>query len=761
MTSKDRGISREPSRRLSRDLTAVVVSLVLAASAIAISALYLFTTWTEQSKFVQRADAKLAYLQHSLQQPLRSMDSAAVAKLCLAFAQDKELASVVVRDEKGQVIFDLPAISGRELLKRRAIIKSKDRNIGQVEIGMDSAFYQKESQRALLTTGLTVLAVVVVLLVLTGGLAHRLLARFLGDLQRSIERISDGDYEVRKRKIRYQEMASIVERFDLMAARVKRREDSLTVANQQLQDEIAERQRAEEALAQSEQRYRELFDSITDFIYTHDLQGRFITVNQGAASNLGYVVEELTGHHISDFMLPKYKRSFVEEYLPAILREGQHEGISVYLSRDGKKHFIEYRNRLMNKNGKPDHVSGIGRDVTERLRAQEQLRRLEEQLRQSQKMEAVGTLAGGVAHDFNNILQGIRGYAQIISMSTAPNDPMRSHVDQIEAAVGRATALVQQLLTFSRRVQPQLKSINLNQRVEQVVGLLRRTLPKMISIEANLEDGLGPVNADPNQIEQILLNLGANAGDAMPEGGQLRVKTSNQTLDQSFCQGHPDARPGDYVLLQVSDNGCGMDNVTMAHIFDPFFTTKELGKGTGLGLSMVYGIVRNHGGFVIVKSQPGQGTTFSIYLPVAAGEAEHEDAKLQTEMPPGGGESLLLVDDDIDILNSTREVLEHFGYRVRTASSGEEAIEAYGSRHAKYDLVLLDLGMPGMGGAKALEKLKKMDPAAKVIVCSGYSSEITSQTADQGGASAYVSKPYRTTDMLTVIRSVLDKQISQ
>jgi PAS domain S-box-containing protein len=761
MTNKGRGISRKTTRWLSRDLTAVVVALVLAASSIAISALYLFTTWTEQNKLAQRADEKLAYLQHSLLQPLWSLNDAAVAKLCMAFSQDKELANIVVKDDSGRIIFNLPAKPGHELLKRQATVKHKGQVIGQVEIGMDAALYQEENRRALLITGLTVLAVVLVLLVLTGGLAHRLLARFLGDMQRSIERISSGDYETRKEKIRYQEMETIVERFNHMAERVKRREDSLTIANKMLQDEIAERQRAEEALAQSEQRYRQLFDSITDFIYTHDLEGNFITVNQGAASNLGYSIEELSGHPVSKFMLPKYRMAFQKDYLPTIIQAGKHEGISVYLSRDGNKHYIEYRNLLITKDGKPDHVSGIGRDVTERLRAQEQLRRLEEQLRQSQKMEAVGTLAGGVAHDFNNILQGIRGYAQIISMSTTPNEPMRGHVDQIEAAVGRASALVQQLLTFSRRVQPQLRPMDLNQRVRQVVGLLTRTLPKMITIETSLEEGLTPVNADPNQIEQVLLNLGANAGDAMPEGGLLRLETSNQTLDQAFCQGHPDARPGDYVQLQVSDTGYGMDSVTIAHIFDPFFTTKELGKGTGLGLSMVYGIIRSHGGFVIVKSQPEQGSSFSIYLPAAIAEVETEAPASKEEMTPGGGESLLLVDDDIDILNSTREVLEHFGYRVRTATSGEEAIAAYESRHAHFDLVLLDLGMPGMGGAKALQKLKEMDPEIRVIVCSGYSSETASQTASQGGAAAFISKPYRTNDMLAAIRSVLESKKSQ
>lgn len=607
-----------------------------------------------------------------------------------------------------------------------------------------------------LQAGLIVLAVALALLVPSGVLLHRLLARFFHDLQASLERISGGDYESHKDKLRYEEMEPIVESFNHLAARVKKCEESLSAANEQLQEEIAERQRSEEALAQSEQRYRRLFDGITDFVYTHDQEGRFITVNHGAAVNLGYSVEEMEGRKIVDYMLPQYKDAFVSEYLSAIIRDGKQEGISIYLDREGEKHYIEYRSVLISQPGETDYVSGIGRDVTQRLQAEYRLRHLEEQLRQSQKMEAVGTLAGGVAHDFNNILQAISGYAQIISLGTGPNEPMRGHVEQIEAAVERASQLVQQLLTFSRRVQPELKPADLNQIVKQVLDLLQRTLPKMITIGLELAESLSPVNADPNQIEQVLLNLGANAGDAMPEGGRLLVRTSNQTLDQAFCQDHSEAKPGEYVRLQVSDSGCGMDSVTAAHIFDPFFTTKELGKGTGLGLSMVYGIVRTHGGFIIVDSRPEEGSTFSIYLPAAGGVAEEDSPASQAEAQPGGGESLLLVDDEPDILNSTREVLEHFGYKVRTATSGEEAVAAYEARPAYYDLVLLDLGMPGMGGAKALDKLRQLDPQVKVIVCSGYSSQGASLTASQGGAAAFVSKPYRTSDMLDAIRSVLD-----
>lgn len=756
MANKDRGISRGTPRRLSRDLTAWVVALVLLASAMAISALYLYASLTEQKKLEQRADEYLAYLRHSLVQPLWSLDNVAVAKLCLAFSQNQELARIIVKDEFGKTIFIQPAKPGQELLVRGANIEYQGQTIGRIELGMDPSLYQKENWRALLIAGFTVLAVVVMLLALTGGLVHRLLARSLDDLQGSIDRISSGDYEEHKGKIRYQEMERIVERFNHMAGRVKRREDSLTLANEQLQDEVAERQRAEEALAQSEQRYRQLFDSITDFIYTHDLEGRFMNVNLGAAADLGYSVEELVGKKVTDFMLPQYAEPFFDEYLPAIISEGKHEGISVYLDKSGGKHYVEYRNILVIENGEPNHVSGMGRDVTERLRAQDQLRHLEEQLRQSQKMEAVGTLAGGVAHDFNNILQGIRGYAQIISMGTRPNEPMRGHVDQIEAAVGRASELVQQLLTFSRRVQPKLKPVDLNQCINQAVGLLERTLPKMVTISTQLEEGLNLVNADSNQLEQVLLNLGANASDAMPEGGRLIIKTAEQNLGQDFCQAHPEAEPGDYVRLEVTDTGQGMDQVTMAHIFDPFFTTKELGKGTGLGLSIVYGIMRSHGGIVTVESQSGQGTSFSVFLPALSDQELVEAPAPESKMMPGGGETLLLVDDDVGILNSTRELLEHFGYKVRTATSGEEALSTYQARPGFYDLVIMDLGMPGMGGAKALQKIKESDPKAKIIVCSGYSSESASLTASDGGAMAFVSKPYKTADMLTTIRTVLD-----
>lgn len=754
--SQFRGVYSGARRLLSRQVTAVVVALVLASAALTMSAIYVYTTERDYKKLEARAEQYLSFLEKSLAQPLWAMDHTAVADLCQAFAQNQDCALIKAADENGRLIFSKLPPPGQELIVRQVELRHEGRLIGTVELGMDLAASRQENRRLMGTVGLTVLVVVAALLALTGGLVHRLLAMPLGELQKSIDRLSSGDYQARKSDhIRYLEMERIMERFNHMAERIRRREESLTVANERLQTEIAERQRAEENLARSEQRYRQLFDSINDFIYTHDLEGKFVTVNKGAAETLGYKPEEIIGRPVPEFMLPRYRRAFYEEYLPGILREGRQEGVSIYLGRDGAAHSIEYRNFLVTKNGEPDHISGMGRDVTERLKAQDQLRRLEEQLRQSQKMEAVGTLAGGVAHDFNNILQGIRGYAQLIGMGVGLNEPMRGHVENIEAAVRRASDLVQQLLTFSRRVTPGLKPVNLNQSVGQVVGLLERTLPKMITMVTDLEEALSPIYADPTQIEQVLLNLGSNAGDAMPEGGRLLMQTLNRALDQDFCREHPEAAPGDYVLLKVADTGHGMDCGTLAHIFEPFFTTKELGKGTGLGLSIVYGIVRNHGGFILVESQPGGGTTFSVYLPARAGEIEEEKPSLKAEPLAGGGERLLLVDDDLDILNATRAVLEHFGYRVRTATSGEEALNAYRAKPGQYDLVIMDLGMPGMGGGKALEKMKELDPKVKVVICSGYSRKNVREAAAKGGAEAFLSKPYNATDMLALIRSLL------
>ncbi|MEW5912064.1 MAG: PAS domain S-box protein [Thermodesulfobacteriota bacterium] len=519
----------------------------------------------------------------------------------------------------------------------------------------------------------------------------------------------------------------------------------------------AQRRQAEEALKESERRYRNLFQSIGDFIYTHNLEGRLLSANPAVLKALGRPQEEVVGHLISEFMRPEDAESFRQQYLPLVRREGRAEGVTVYLDRDGGQHYLEYHNTLVSRPGREPYVSGSGREVTQRVQAQRELKQLQDHFVQVQKMEAVGVLASGIAHDFNNILQRVGGHVQLLAERPGLDEQSRGQLQQIDDAVNRAADLVRRLLEFGRKVDPRLAPLDLNQKVAEVVSILERTIPKMIAIESQLQPGLWRIRGDANQLEQLMMNLGANARDAMPQGGRLRLQTRNTVLGEEFCRLHPALKPGRYVVLTVSDTGQGMDEETLRHIFEPFYTTKKVGVGSGLGLFSAYGIVEAHRGYIACQSRPGQGATFTVYLPaLSAEEAAAQPESLPAPQPRGGQETILVVDDELAILDSTRQLLAGRGYQVLTADSGERALEIYQERLGEVDLVILDLGMPGMGGERCLAGLLALNPRAKVIVATGYTQCGLNDHLLASGARRMMNKPYRLQDFLLVVRQVLD-----
>jgi CheY-like chemotaxis protein len=372
-------------------------------------------------------------------------------------------------------------------------------------------------------------------------------------------------------------------------------------------------------------------------------------------------------------------------------------------------------------------------------------------------MEAVGTLAGGIAHDFNNLLQAVQGYAQLLQMRKGKEESGQRELSQIIRAAERGADLTQQLLTFSRKVESELRPIDLNQEVESVRLLLERTIPKMIQMEFRLAEDLKIVNADPGQVEQILINLAVNAKDAMPEGGKFIVETANVSLDENYCMIHPEAQPGKYVQLTVSDTGHGMNRKTLEHIFEPFYTTKETGKGTGLGLATVYGIVKSHKGHLTCYSEPDEGTTFKIYFPAIQSMDKTVRPEEEPAVSRGGTETILLVDDEEPIRILGTQILEEFGYTVLSAADGESALQIYQEEHEKIALVILDLIMPGMGGKRCLVELLKVNPEARVAIASGYSPDGPTREILKNGAKGFVSKPYDIRQMLNVVREVLDR----
>jgi signal transduction histidine kinase len=395
------------------------------------------------------------------------------------------------------------------------------------------------------------------------------------------------------------------------------------------------------------------------------------------------------------------------------------------------------------------------RYMTRTVRMMHEQKQLEKELQQAQKLEAVATLAGGIVHDFNNLLQSIQGFSEVLLFGKKKDDPSFAILKRIMAAVKRGGDLTRQLLTYSRKIKSEKRPINLNDQVRQTHQLLQSTIPKMIEIELRLEEGLKMVNADSVQMEHVLMNLAINARDAMPDGGRLVIETANVRLPEkhSETQSMPTSREG--ILLSVSDTGHGMDEDTMEKIFEPFFTTKAPGKGTGLGLSMVHGIVKNHCGRISCRSTPGKGTCFQIYLPAVEPVPEKKPAD-ETRGYQGGNETILLVDDDENIRNTGQERLESAGYTVRTASGGEMALEVCGQKAEKIDLVLLDLIMPGIGGARCLQELLQTDPGIKVVIISGYSPDDQTLQAIKSSTRGFLPKPYTGEQLLGTVRKALD-----
>ena len=413
-------------------------------------------------------------------------------------------------------------------------------------------------------------------------------------------------------------------------------------------------------------------------------------------------------------------------------------------------HYINYDRAIKWIDGRIVKIQ-IASDITE-------FRKMESQPQQAQKMEAVGTLAGGIAHDFNNLLQAINGYTQLLLIDKTEYDTEYLSLNAIQKSVNRAAELVRQLLLFSRKAETERIPINLNMVVEQARDILERTIPKMVDIDVIPGSRLWPLTADPVQLEQIILNLGTNAADAMPDGGKLVIKTENISVGPDDSYLNLGNVSGQYVLLTVSDTGYGMDRETMDKIFEPFFTTKELGRGTGLGLASVYGIVKKHGGHITCQSKVDEGTLFSIYLP-ATDETNAEEEKVFRSTPPESGtETILIVDDESEIRGFAKQALMKFGYTVLTASSGEDALELYSAKSKKIDLVITDIGMPGMGGHKCIQEIIQIDPAAKILIASGYSIKDQVIGSLKTGAAGYLEKPYQLFDLLRKVRDVLDDE---
>jgi PAS domain S-box-containing protein len=523
--------------------------------------------------------------------------------------------------------------------------------------------------------------------------------------------------------------------------------------------DITDRKSMERALRESEERYRAIFNNAAVGITVADGYGKFIKVNSAASKMLGYAPQELESASFSDITHPDDVDISSNNF--GALIQGEIDSYRIekrYIRKDGEIVWVDLSvSAILDEKGVCVATFGMAVDITERKRAEQERKSLREQLLQAQKMEAIGTLAGGIAHDFNNMLTIILGYSELIQSETDAQDPRSADLAKIVQTAKKGADLVQRLLTFSRKADMESGPLELNGEIERTRKLLERTLPKMIDIRLNLEDKLALINADPIQIDQVLMNLAINARDAMPDGGKLIIETRNVTLDEDYCSTHMGVMPGKYVMLSISDTGHGMNDITRARIFEPFFSTKhrDSAKGTGLGLAVVHGIVEQHSGHIICESEPDKGCTFRIYFPAVDRVTIPKDSVVNP-LSNGRGETLLLVDDEEFVRDLGKRILRRAGYKVITASNGKEALEIYGKARGEIKLVILDLLMPEMGGKECLRELHKIEPELKIVVASGFSSTTSVDESAELGARAFVSKPFRIEELLHQVRRILD-----
>ena len=515
--------------------------------------------------------------------------------------------------------------------------------------------------------------------------------------------------------------------------------------------DVTDHRRAEQALRASEERYREIFEGSLDTLFISTPEGRLLDVNPAGIRLLGYdSKEELLQVDIEELYLDPELRTRALEILG---RDGFLRDFELRLRRkDGSQVVVlETTTTVKDETGKLFALRGMLRDVTEQ-------RGLEEQLLRSQRMEAVGRMAGGVAHDFNNLLTVINGRSDLIRSQLTPGSPLVAEVDEIKAVGERAAALTRQLLVLSRRRSTSPQAINLNELIQNMENLLRRSIGEQIELVAHFEPALASIRVDPGQIEQVLLNLALNARDAMPRGGRLALDTTNVSVTPGSALARLGLDPGPYVFLRCEDSGTGIEAKIQGQIFEPFFSTKDPAEGTGLGLSTVYGIVQQCNGLIRVDSQPGRGASFEVYLPAASEPVEPAEEEVIEPVSPSGTETILLVEDEAAVRGLLRRFLDAKGYRVLEAADGQEALRVVEDETGEIDLLLTDLVMPGMGGFELAHRLEAKLPGLRILFMSGYSegADAFFKSGLVSDVKNFLQKPFSTDLLAQRLRELLE-----
>ncbi len=525
----------------------------------------------------------------------------------------------------------------------------------------------------------------------------------------------------------------------------------------ELRQRLSELEKKADTLANDNRYLRELYNESPLPYQSLDENGCFLEVNHAWLNTLGYKSEEVLGKNFSEFLHPDWRIHFRENF-PRFKAVGEILGVEFDIrKKDGRFISVSFTGKIgKDPQNHFQRTYCLFQDISAYKQDEAERQELQEQLLQAQKMESVGRLAGGVAHDFNNMLSVILGHTELMQENLSPSQPFYAQLEEIHKAAERSAKLTRQLLAFARKQTIAPRVLNLNDSVMGTLKMVQRLIAEDIDLDWQFDSGLWPVKMDPSQLDQVLVNLCVNARDAIPDVGKITIGTKNTRFDAAYCADHREYRPGQYIMLAVSDNGCGMDENVKSHLYEPYFTTKESGKGTGLGLATVYGIVKQNNGFINVYSEPGKGTTFKIYLPRYKNTEIVEQTGASAVMP-SGHETILVVEDEASILTLTATMLEGLGYRVLPAGTPRGAIRLANGFDGVISLLLTDVVMPEMNGRDLARQMKPLLPNLKVLFMSGYTANVTVQHGLLEKGVEFIEKPFAKKDLADKIRSILDR----
>lgn len=726
---------------ISKKLTFSLVASIALVAFFGLAMTYFLLTWKGEKELSRLGDEQLSFLTGSVKVPLWNFDQDSIAVIARTFAQNAVVEHVSVQDGQGRVLVKFERERGQlGHIDKKGDIYYEGVLIGSVDLRLTKSLYLKALREMLLWSGMGVFSLLLFLILLTRLLIKGYLRRPLQGLSAIAQSYGTGEYETTGGRMPYEEFQEFERVLGRMGQEIK-------LQVMQIRD--------------AEKRYRHIFENAMEGIFQSSGDGgRLLSINPALARMLAYdSPEEMMSQENSramDFYADSRRR---EDLLNRLRKDGYANDFEVQLVRRDKQIiWVSFDARaVFDQNGELQLVEGFIRDITQRKQVEAEKKQLESQLRHSQKMEAIGTLSGGVAHEFNNMLGIILGNVELALDDIPKDNPASDFLSEIRKASLRGTEIVQQLLRFSRQKDQPLKALDLGPLIKEALGFLRVSIPTVIEFEVKMPEQCWPIVGDPTQIHQVMINLCTNSAHAMEgEGGTLTVSLENIAFETSEVFFDQELPPGRYVALKISDTGCGIDPGCLDRIFEPFFSTKDVGQGTGMGMAVVHGIMKGHHGGVRVSSQEGVGTTVECCFP-----SNSEGVAATLELAPsvkGGNESILCVDDEESIGRITQKQLERLGYRVEMETQPLEALEMIEKDPQRFDLVITDLIMPKLRGDRLLMRLKTINPRIKMILCSGFSEGIDTEKALQLQADAFLRKPVSRDELGQVVRRILDEK---